>query len=1007
MIRLLPFPFCTLPSLLVAFGCAAPPAPPPLPDSFQAEAEVEISAGQRFTPSGFVVEEGDIVEVLATGRVTVARSTLLNWDRSVVTCGPEGTYHYDNSLLDERFPFPSGNAGPFPAFTLLARIGPDGAPFAVGRRHVFRCPHGGPIEFGLNDFDFSDNEGSLRVGLRHAGPEALATRLPLDARPVVTGEGEPPRVQDAHVLILFVDGLRYDVLKEMVHEGYLPNLKRIFFDNGADVENCFTISPANTLPATVAFLTGCWPDRTGFFSQIRFDRESGRLDYLLDVSGPVDTARAIDPPWWSAQSVEDGGPRLLSSFLASADKSFASTMLPVVLDFPPDLWFQRMANEIGLFRAEQLKTSLIDRVQTAHAVEQVVKKEHDAMMIWYPSVDTLGHRTRRGLFGASRVALAQLDADLPELEQALADEEITDSTYFVLFADHGSTGGRVILPRTCDLANSFFFAGIRDEDGDGRPDDEGGLGLNVRYLEQDVPIQRTHSDLAKEEFMICATQAYSAGWISLPKGSFDSRDWSAPNTFAELLHYSVDGAMEPVNLPRRLLGIRVDDRIEPGRVSDRPVELVLCPAPPNQVLVLGQAGDAVIERRPRPEGGSRAFEYRYRVVEPIRVGPDGEPLLLDAPPEAPDPLGYRRSPAILELERTQPGWLSAWHDDRAWLEATAKTAYPDFVCALSHHLLDDPRAPAFDPALRFDLFVVAARGWNLGPGSRPPSVHHGSPDRESVHVPFLVAGPGVTPGVRVARSARIIDIMPTILDLLDVEYDPESLDGRPARGIFAAPVDGAEPTDPLPVGSWARADPPIPDTDEQPMAVFHDAEAWHDPHNLATNVAALLVQEIFRLVDRGFDTVVPGPELRPTGHVFDFMANQYDELPDGKLKSRPAELLTALRLRHITIGEFINPTQSLQHFDRAVGVLRWAQEVVRDPFEPLVSRDSYAFLPFDAVLGGAATILDGTKDLLLEGFLRVSNGLVIMVEGSARSVSGLFTDDPPSRYAGANRASKK
>src|SRR5690606_11073065 len=254
---------------------------------------------------------------------------------------------------------------------------------------------------------------------------------------------------------------------------------------------------------------------------------------------------------------------------------------------------------------------------------------------------------------------------------------------------------------------------------------------------------------------------------------FDSADWSAPNGFAELTRYVVHPDLEPVDVPRRLLDWRGEDP-----AGEPVLELVLVPHPPDGVLVLGRRGDAVIERRP-VAGDPRAFEYRYRVVERIARAADGEPVLLDGAPDAGDPLGYRESlPA---------GFLGSWHDDRAWLEATVDTDFPDAVCAFSHHLLSDPRRDAFAPERRYDAFVVAARGKSIGPRTRPPSVDHGAPYREAMRIPFLVAGPGVAQGVTVRTPARILDVAPTVLDLLGVPIDASRVDGRPVRGIWAEP----------------------------------------------------------------------------------------------------------------------------------------------------------------------------------------------------------------------------
>ena len=53
---------------------------------------------------------------------------------------------------------------------------------------------------------------------------------------------------------------------------------------------------------------------------------------------------------------------------------------------------------------------------------------------------------------------------------------------------------------------------------------------------------------------------------------------------------------------------------------------------------------------------------------------------------------------------------------------------------------------------------------------------------ESVRVPFLLWGPGVPRDVRVPESVSLVDVMPTVLDLLGMPA-PEGLDGRSLRAL--------------------------------------------------------------------------------------------------------------------------------------------------------------------------------------------------------------------------------
>src|SRR5690606_10000065 len=61
----------------------------------------------------------------------------------------------------------------------------------------------------------------------------------------------------------------------------------------------------------------------------------------------------------------------------------------------------------------------------------------------------------------------------------------------------------------------------------------------------------------------------------------------------------------------------------------------------------------------------------------------------------------------------------------------------------------------------------------------------------SVGVPAIIRGPGITPGTRVDVPVSLIDLYPTILDLVGVECEPDR-PGRSWRRLLAGSVDPAE-----------------------------------------------------------------------------------------------------------------------------------------------------------------------------------------------------------------------
>ena len=76
------------------------------------------------------------------------------------------------------------------------------------------------------------------------------------------------------VLIFYIDGLRADVVREMALTGHLPTIRRLFVEGGSWLQNSTTVFPSSTLTANGSMWTGCFPDRHGLTSMIRFDRRT-------------------------------------------------------------------------------------------------------------------------------------------------------------------------------------------------------------------------------------------------------------------------------------------------------------------------------------------------------------------------------------------------------------------------------------------------------------------------------------------------------------------------------------------------------------------------------------------------------------------------------------------------------------------------------------------------------------------------------------------------------------
>jgi arylsulfatase A-like enzyme len=174
---------------------------------------------------------------------------------------------------------------------------------------------------------------------------------------------------------------------------------------------------------------------------------------------------------------------------------------------------------------------------------------------------------------------------------------------------------------------------------------------------------------------------------------------------------------------------------------------------PDEFLVCTAKGRSRIMRRQLNEVDA---EYRYDVIQ-------GE-----------DPLRYADEPTLKPYVNT-----GRWLNDREWLRLTCKLRYPDVLHRLANSF-GTPRAG--------DLHLVAADGWDFTPANVNKNVltgTHGGLDREQSVVPIMFWGRGIKRTE--LATGRTVDILPTILKLLDVPYDPKAVSGRPLDVLAEEP----------------------------------------------------------------------------------------------------------------------------------------------------------------------------------------------------------------------------
>lgn len=126
---------------------------------------------------------------------------------------------------------------------------------------------------------------------------------------------------------------------------------------------------------------------------------------------------------------------------------------------------------------------------------------------------------------------------------------------------------------------------------------------------------------------------------------------------------------------------------------------------------------------------------------------------------------------------------------RAWLEETFNTPYPDMPAQLLAY---------FRAHRAGDLVVFAAPGWDFNHENRSG---HGGLNPSDMMTVLAVAGPGV-PHAQL-NVARTVDLMPTLLNLLD-RPTPPNIDGQNLCGTATQPSSAACGAGVSPSGSPRR-----------------------------------------------------------------------------------------------------------------------------------------------------------------------------------------------------------
>jgi hypothetical protein len=152
----------------------------------------------------------------------------------------------------------------------------------------------------------------------------------------------------------------------------------------------------------------------------------------------------------------------------------------------------------------------------------------------------------------------------------------------------------------------------------------------------------------------------------------------------------------------------------------------------------------------------------------------------------------------LRVAGDRSSWLSQWHTEHEWFEATHRTRYSNAMIGL--HEMFQRWQPASIPELfriadqedwpvlrRFtarrreltesDLLILASDHWNFNVRGFNPGGNHGSFLRISTHSVLMVAGAGIPAGLAIERPYDSLSLVPTLLSLLGRLPHPETYPG--------------------------------------------------------------------------------------------------------------------------------------------------------------------------------------------------------------------------------------
>jgi len=567
---------------------------------------------------------------------------------------------------------------------------------------------------------------------------------------------------DAKVLFIFVDSLRPDIVDEMVAQGRLPNIKKLFYDQGLRFPNFFSTFPSLTVNAFGSLLTGKTQDQSGLKAQSLFERFPVRKKNLAKriFFVPEDY-----PRFFNMLTKVEKAPQVLrqnkaKTFYDLLGEKYNASVVPISPSVAPWGWPHIAANDVD--RPHRVVTEAVNKLDDLngkYALRYMVPDTRaKLLMIWFTEMDEEQHRHDGGQWDPEvQKEMDNVDRWLGKIYDGIIREDDGRTPYVILFSDHGSYGGKNgVYNQPYYLGRELFFKTLK---------------MNVRGPDYVM----THPGTDVESYAYIDNMGRGQARIFLPIGDSLSEKWDRPNTLYELEHYGRGPNRTRVNLIQELLNINLEAQNRfPAQVDPYPVDLAFVKLSEELIYVIRQGGAEALIQIEHKDGKPR---YLYRPVQNVHQDQSGKLTYNES--FTTDPFGYLTHPKFHSSDPLK--FIGEYHNDQEWLDASYETDYPDAIPAIAHALMWKPELAHLAKSQDPDLWISATPGWNF----RIENINgadHGAILKDAMRCTLMFSGPNIRKGVDPAPH-RLIDVTPTLLQLLSYRGVTE-LNSVPIEGLY-------------------------------------------------------------------------------------------------------------------------------------------------------------------------------------------------------------------------------